>query len=86
MVVADTAAVATVAVTVVAVAVVALAADPLTEHHEQSPPMRALFFAWSFMRPSIAHEQGHQRIRADLAAPVAMHRSVKSGPFGQRVG
>ena len=34
---------------------------------------------------SIAHEQGHQWVGADLAAPVAVDGGVKGGAFGQGV-
>ena len=81
-VVVDTA-VATVAVTVVAVVAVASVAEPPLTQNEKSPHMRALFLS---ARISVAHEQGHQWIGADLSAPVPVHSSVKRGAFWQGVG
>lgn len=34
----------------------------------------------------LAHKQRHQRVRADLAAPVAVDRCVKGRALGQHVG
>src|SRR5450830_140118 len=35
---------------------------------------------------SASHEQGHQRVRADLPAPVAMHRRVECCAGWQQIG
>ena len=37
------------------------------------------------MLPSIPHEQSHERIGADLTAPVAVHGGVERGAFRQGV-
>jgi hypothetical protein len=45
-----------------------------------------LFFCVPFFVRSVTHKQGHQRVGADLTAPMAVHGGVKRGPFGQGVG
>ena len=37
------------------------------------------------MQPSIPHEQSHERVGADLTAPVAVDGGVERGAFGQGV-
>lgn len=68
--------------TVAAVAVV-LAADQAPHPKKMEPAASGLFFC---LYRSVAHKQGHQRVSSDLTAPVAMHRGIKCGAFGQRVG